>query len=441
MENVPHESETIAVRRAARIAERIKEAKRGLFARRAWWSNGPLEMLFLVFLFGLNFYLVVPFFGTSAVQTPFSGPIIPLLAEGIAFISKIPLFYAVQIVNIVFFLIFPFSYYFVVKKLTDRKLAAILAVLVATLPTFLFAQTRLRAMFLSFDAPHIACLSVIPFAVYGLLTFIREGGVANCFKASALTALIALISPFGLMNYLIFASIVVFSELLLGQGRLKILRLVAVLAISGGLCSFWYNPIFFFWMVTGPMGAEIRSMFFILLPMSFFIVPVLAIFGYLLFDRKPKLQPLFLAAFCSIAFAVISLARWGLGPSNPSRYLPELSISLSFLIGVLFLDLVEFIKFVKIPIGIPIVARHYLSNTIIGLIMIGIMAGIFFGRERLNFRDNKVLGLWTAIDKGEIWVARDRFEKTGSFLGTAITLLAVGGLSVLDLKSRQKRNN
>ncbi len=441
MEHVPKESETIAARRAVRTAEKLKIAREKIKTVRAWWNNGLFEGLILFFFFALNLYLILPYFGTSSIEYPFSGPVVPLIGKVIAFVGRIPLLYAIQIVNIIFFALFPLSLYFFVKRITDRKMAAVITVLISSLPYYFFAEDRVRAMFLGIDAAHIASLSVIPFAVYALMNFMREGKVINCLKAAALAALIALISPFGFMNYIIFSIIVVFSELLLGQGRLKVFRLVLVLAITGGLCSFWYNPIFFSWMIAGPMGEDIRLMLSKLIPISFFAIPVLAIFGYLLFDRKPELQPLFLAAFYTIAFAAITLAGGGLVPSNPSRYLPELSISVSLLVGIIYLNISEYLKKIKIPEHIPAIAQRHFTNTLTGILIFGILLGILVGRNRLNYQDEEVLGLWTSIEKGEIWVARDRFTATGNFIGGFITLSTISGLTVVEIKTRKLNKN
>src|SRR4030042_4233926 len=253
MENIPKETETIAARRSARLAEKLRNAGKGLTGRRAWWSNGPLETLILIFAFAINFYLVYPFFGTPAVQTQYSGPIIPLLTS-IVSLFNISTPYAIQIVYIAFILMFPLSFYLFIKKISKRKLIARFAVMVVSVPFTPFLRTRVEMALTGIEGPHVVSLSLIPLAIYGLLAFIHSGGIKNLFIASFSAALVALISPFGFITYSIFASITTFSEILLGTGRLKFIRFIAVMILIGGFSSFWYNPAFFAWMVTGPMG-------------------------------------------------------------------------------------------------------------------------------------------------------------------------------------------
>jgi hypothetical protein len=427
-EHLPKESETIAAKRAIRLAEKIQEAKKHLDIQSAWWAGLPFEILGLVFVFLINLYLVFPFFGTPAPNIPFSGPIIPLLARLIE-LTGTPLIYAIQIVNLAFFLLFPLSFYLLIKKLTGRKIAAFLSVLLVSLPIYPFTGTRINALFIGTDGPHIASFAVLPLALHGLLCFIREGGGKHLFIASLTAALIALISPFGFMTFMIFAGLTVFSEMLLGRGRLKFFRFLAILLFAGGLSSFWYNPAFFFWMVMGPMGEEIRLTITRLIPISFFAIPILASFGFLLFDRKPNLQPVFLASFYSIAFALTALAvKGGFFPSNPSRYAPELGISLAFLISIALIKLADFLRFTSVTKVSPLFDVHKgtLVNSLMGIVFLVLVLFILISRDSLISlgENDNVLGLWTGVAKGDLWVARENFMGIWGILGITITLIS-----------------
>lgn len=435
MENlIPQESETIAAKRAIRLSEKLRRAGEGLKGKSAWWSNGPLELAGLAFVFFLNFYLVAIFFGTSAPDIPYSGPVIPLFAKIIEF-AAIPFPYAVQIVNAVFYLFFPLTLYIFVKKMTGRKLIALLVVLFASLPFYPFAFVRATGAFIGGDGPHMASLTLVPLAIYGLLGFIREGGVRNLAIASVASGIIALISPFGFLTFALFAGITAFSEMLLGTGRLKVFRLLIVFIFAGALNSFWYNPAFFYWMITGPMGEDIRVTVSRLIPISFFIIPILAAFGFLLFDRRPNLQPVFLASFFTIAFLLIVIAGGGLFPSHPSRYSAELGIALSFLLGVGIVKFAEFFKFSELRIFDKI-NRTVFANTLIVFVFATLVLGVVLGKESVVLAQDKVLGIWTGFDKGELWTSRDNFGGIPSFFGYSITAGAVATLSFLGIKSR-----
>ncbi|MFV1917620.1 MAG: hypothetical protein ACC618_04045 [Patescibacteria group bacterium] len=434
-EGVPKENETIAARRAARLAEKLKKTK-GFAVGRAWWSNTTVEIGAFLLVFLLNVYLVIPFFGTSSPDTFFSGPIIPLLARAVGLFGS-PLSYAIQIVNIFFFLLFPLSYYLFIRSVSDRKLIALFAVLFASLPFYPFGQTRVSASLLGPDTAHIASLAVLPIALYGLLSFNRSGGIGNLLIASLASAGIALISPFGFMTYLIFASISTFSEMLLGNGRLKLTRFLLILVFAGGLNAFWYNPGFFLWMITGPLGGEIRSMVSKLIPILFFTLPVLGAFGYLLFDRKPSLQPVFLASFYSISFSLIALAGGGIFPSHPSRYASELGISLSFLISITVMKGVDFLRFTK---SAPLARLNskLAANLSLIIIFLLLVTSMVIGKNRLLAEGGQVLGIWEGVERGKIWEAKDRFKGVSSVAGYAITAGSVVGLSVMSSKMRKR---
>jgi len=174
-----------------------------------------------------------------------------------------------------------------------------------------------------------------------------------------------------------------------------------------------------------------------LIPISFFTLPVLGAFGYLLFDRKPDLQPLFLASFLTVAFSVIILAGRGFVLSAPSRYIPELGMSLAFLLGVGVEGLWEFLLENG---GRWEWSRWRGGNLVRGLMLlvIGLMiAGIVMGRNGL-LSQTQVLGFWSRVERGEIWKARERFSGFYNVLGYLITITAGGILGYMIKQSGKK---
>ena len=433
MEEVPQESETIAVKRTARITKKILDARSTLGSVPAWWSNEVMEIIGLAVVVLLNLYLILPFFKVQIPETTYSGPIIPLVAK-IFGIFGIPFIESVHIMALISFLVFPLSMYIFVRLLTKRKMSAFLAVLIVSLPFYPFAKTRIISGFLSQDAPHIITLSLIPIAVYSLLSFVKEGGIKSLILSAITSSLVSLSSPFSFTTFMMFAVIACFSEMLLGQGRLKFTRLMVVMLFAAGLNSFWYNPAFFYWMITGPMGDEIRITLNRLIPMSMFIAPVLGVFGFLLFDRKPSLQPMFLAVFFTIIFALVVIAGGGFVPSHPTRYTPEFGISFSLLLGLLILKFSEYLKFK--PEKLPYLSWKAISSlVIIGAFLISGL-GIIAGRLEMD-SVSSVLGIWSDVNRGEMWEARDSFNGLSSLTGFAITFITASVLTYLATKSKQ----
>jgi len=109
--------------------------------------------------------------------------------------------------------------------------------------------------------------------------------------------------------------------------------IVLVLVIAGGLSAFWYNPEFVRLSLVSSPGRAVMAAVKNLIPLSFFVLPVLGTFGFLIFDKRAHLQPLFVALGLTIVFGLISFAG-GLAKfavSAQSRYHPEVSMALSIL--------------------------------------------------------------------------------------------------------------
>lgn len=437
-EKIPQKSETIAAKRAARLAVRLEEARKKFSVKPAWWSETLYESLVVLAILALNAFLVWPYFGTASPPVKFSGPVIPFLASLVNKIG-VAMPYAIQIINICFFLLFPLSLYYFIRKVTQRKMAALLGVILATLPFYPFAASRTGGMFLGEDGPHMASLSIVPVALGVFLSFLREGKARNLLIGSVLIALVGLVSPFGLLTFLIFAAITVFSEMLLGGGRLKLFRFLAILFFAAALSSFWYNPAFFFWMVTGPMGFSIKATGSRLIPVSFFIIPVLGSFGYLLFDRKPDLQPVFLASFYAIAFGLVALVGKGVSlPSQPARYSAELGISLAFLLAIAATKLGDLLKFSQVAFFSSIyqIYRSLFVDATAVIIFLSLTALILFGRNQLLQEETNVLGAWDEIAKADIWMAREQFGGFHAYVGYTITGLTLSMLTFMGIKTK-----
>jgi DMSO/TMAO reductase YedYZ heme-binding membrane subunit len=197
-------------------------------------------------------------------------------------------------------------------------------------------------------------------------------------------------------------------------------------------------------MITGPVGEDIRSTVSKLLPVSLFIIPILGTFGYLLFDRKPHLQPLFIASFCSIAFFIITAAGGNMMPSTPARYRTELGISASFLLGFLLISAIEFLKFRVIKVKIKGKFGNFLANSVNPLIGVALLTIVAFTRDLSLYGDSNVLGMWTDVQKGDVWQARDNFMGIDAYLGYAITAIGIMVLTHLAIRSKNifiKNNN
>jgi len=168
---------------------------------------------------------------------------------------------------------------------------------------------------------------------------------------------------------------------------------------------------------------------------SFFTLPVLGAFGYLLFDRKPNLQPLFLASFFAIAFAIIAIAGGGIFPSHPGRYLSEFGISLAFLLSVVIVNVSDYLKFTQNPKLVKY-KKGYLVNTGLLVVFLLLISLAILGKYSLA-RGSKVLGIWEGVDKGDIWEAKDKFGGAPSVLGYTISGVTIFGLGFLASRTKK----
>lgn len=430
MENyIPKSTQRIASKREERIRSKALLSRTRQRLRNVWWARGIFEIVPLLLLSAVNIYLIHKYMFLPAQNIDFSAPIVPLFTN-LMFFSGIQIHYKVQWVVALFYLLLPVSLYFFIRAVTDRKILGFYAALLISLPFFPFALSRIQSSFFGADAAHIVSLPITLLALIGLLWFVRIGRISNFIISVLGMVAVALTSPFGLLTYGIFAGILTFSEMLLGEGRVRMLRFLAVVTLSIGLVSFWYNPGFLFWFLDSTIFVEIRFMISKLIPISLFAVPILLITGYLLFDRKPNLQPLFLATFYTLAFATITTVAGGFFPSSPSRYVPELGISLAFLVSYLLVFVTDYFRknnkigFVR-KFNLRIEYSLLISLYVVSLLVIAAM------EERLYRNITGVLGVWTQTGKTQIWHSRQNADRLDHYAGYTISMLSLGVLIYL----------
>lgn len=285
-------------------------------------------------VFFANLFLVSPLSVKSFPQPNFSAPLLPFLSGGQGEILKILVLGS--------YLLSPFFLYFLIWEITNRRLISLLTCLIYAISSFWFLRQNIFT-----DEAHLAAFGLFPLILTFFLRFLRQPTV-NLLLGSAIgTAAIALISPFALFTFLIFFATINYSEMLLGHGRVKLFYGLLVLFLAAGVCSFWYHPVFLIKIFQAEHGTAIVSILWSLLPPSFFLIPVLGAFSFLLFDRKPNLQPVFLSL--SQFFIFFMLLFIGMRLSEvyipaPGRFLPEFFLSLAFLVAVLFVIMVETVR-------------------------------------------------------------------------------------------------
>ncbi len=246
------------------------------------------------------------------------------------------------------------------------------------------------------------------------------------------TTIVALTSPIGVIVLSIFMGAIAFSEMLLGQGRLKAVRFFVVLLLTVGLSAFWYNPRFVLLTIQSPQGQALIKTFLNLLPISFFLLPLLGVFGFLLFENRPNLQPVFIAFFLVIGFSLFSLGAGAVHPL-PSRFVPALGIALAYLLGILISLLFDFIRHSSKlkKLNLSRAGRRLIAFGLLGLTFVLIFLIFLNGRFALwELETTQILGI-AAEQKVGVWELREKIGFLENILGIIITSLTVIGVAIL----------
>lgn len=389
-------------------------------------------------LFGLNFFFIWPFLGRDFPEIDFSAPVLPFLANMLDLLTPFNFSQAVGVLVLFSFPLASFAWYFFFKRLSSSSVLSFLAGLIFLLPWFYLP--RFALFWQKGDAVHALGFAVLPLVGMILLQFLKTGSF-NRFLASFLgVSVISLISPFTLLNLYLFFLVLTFSEMLLGQARIKILRFFFVCLFAQGFSSFWYHPYFLLSLLKSNQGQAALSSLWKLFPVSFFVVPVFSAFSFLLFDRKPHLQSLFFAMTITILYlALVAADTFGvyLPFPVPDRFLPEFYIGLSFFLAIAIKFLMklpkEGLNLGKIYPRLAFVhhsSEVFLTALITAFILWPVFS-IFSGISIIpTFETPQVLGAQSLLathSGGEPWwqVSRGGFSQ---ILGYGISFLtAIGG--------------
>lgn len=427
----PEKEKTLArkqeekIRKLNHLRVRLSE-----FSPQRWVGIG--EMAGLLALFFVNFWLLLPFFGHQDQTNVFSAPVIPALASLTELL--LPHSYGIRVWLLILILFFPISFYFFIKAISGRRFVGFLASFIVSLPVWIFLPLRVNLGLLSQDGGHVASLTLAPLVCLLLIRFLRQGKFWSGIFSALGIAIVALTSPIGVFVLFIFMGVITFSEMLLGRGRLKLIRFLIVFLLAIGLSAFWYNPKFALLTIQSSQGQVVKKTLSTLLPISFFLVPLLGVFGFLLFENRPQLQPMFIAFFLSVGFGLFSLGA-GVAHPAPSRFLPAFGISFAFLLGILIVNLFDFLRrSPKIERFSFAPYRRLIAFVLIGLILVLIIATIAFSSRSLwELEQVQVLGLTTDQTVG-IWEIKEKTDGIGNLFGYLITGLTVLGVVILKTK-------
>lgn len=327
-----------------------------------------LDTIFISILISFNLLFLWQFIGSPYPEVSFSAPIIPVLGTVISKMTPFSFWQSIGILVIISFPVLSITWYLYLKRLFSNANLAFAASLILLTPVFL--RERFLLFWETGDGAHGFALASLPLVLLVFRQFINHA-TADSFIFSLMgVALVSLISIFGFLNLVFFSIFLTISEMLLGQARIKLLRFLAVFIFGWGMAAFWYHPGFLLSLAKSPQGEMVLSTLSKLIPLSFFIVPVFGAFSFLIFDRKPNLQPLFLSfSLVSFYLIVVSASSFGMALPLPDRFLPEFFLSLSFL-GINLVVVFWQIWHHKILGGLQISPRLGLLHSSRGILMV-----------------------------------------------------------------------
>ncbi|MFZ5366471.1 MAG: hypothetical protein ACOZBZ_04270 [Patescibacteria group bacterium] len=427
----PEKKETLAGKQEERL-RRLNHLRKRLPELPPQWWVGAGEIVGLGALSALQLYLLLPFFGKPDTANVFSAPVIPVLASVTN--ALVPYSFGVRIWLLVFLIFFPVSFYFFVREISGRKLTGFLSSLLVSLSIGIFLPLRVSLGLLAEDGAHIASLTFIPLVCLLLLRFLRSGNFWAGILTALGTTLVALSSPIGFFILTTFMVIITFSEMLQGRGRLKAARFLIVLVLAAGFSAFWYNPKFVILTIKSPQGQLIKKTLSTLLPISFFLFPLLGVFGFLLFENRPQLQPMFIAFFQTLTFGLFSLGA-GVAHPSPSRFLPAFGISLAFLLGISITGLFDFLRLSDwlARFKISTSRRNLVAFSLLGLVLVTLTLIIFlFAPSLWSLEETQVLGALSPDKTVGMWEIKEKTNQIESLVGYMIS--GVSALSVLILR-------
>src|SRR3989344_698098 len=313
------------------------------FKDKFYWkgtSINKITVFALFVIFCLNVFIVSSIISkdlTPAFSRSSSLMLIADFVEKIRIIDKSQFFLVLSLLMLFWA---PINIYLFVRRIVYRhELTAFLATLLFVLPNPV-SRNGVPLIYAIFqgDGAHALAFSFIPFFLLHFKAFIHGGLFALGFLSIIFASVVMIISPFAFLNLLILFLIITVSEGFLGGFRIKFIRLFFVLISSFCLSFFWYDPAVISKIIRIESMVFAISYFSKILPIFIPVVPVVGAISFLIFDRREKLQPMFISIFFFLSYLVMYIISSSLNMQGifvPSRYSIELSFSAALFVALI----------------------------------------------------------------------------------------------------------
>lgn len=347
--------------------------------------NQPLGYVIPLFIAGLSLFSIYQYFGSEWQVGNFSTPLAPWIGQILGNIFQAdPL---VMISDIVLFIyaLGSVTCYFLIYLITRRHLPAVMVGLLSILPRFAFSNSPPEKLILAIqdnDGAHIMALTFVFIAASLFFYFVKKGLKKYLIWFCLIAALLTAISFFSLHVLFIMMIFISISEIMIGEGKKKIKRFLTATFYFILLVIAIYNKSLLVYFQSDASQVSF-SVLINLLPLLFFIIPVIGTFVFLVFDRRPYLQAFFIAFALSLVFGLLHLVRISfvdIPLLDQDRYIAEMSIAFYALFSIFItwgFDLLRAGKFIE---NKPILLnnRTKIAFLSVGIIILTIVALILF---------------------------------------------------------------
>lgn len=332
------------LKRGVDLQNRLWDTGFGKKFKDAFAEGGPmgkLTFLGILLVFCLNIF-IVSFILEKDVTISFSSSAflmsIANFLSGLKILSKSQFFFGLSMFSLS---LAPISVYLFTRRVAQRKeLVAFLATFLFVFPTPLSPNGNpLISALINGDGAHMVAFSFIPLLLLYAKGFLDKGIYAWALISIIVTSIVSVISPFALFNLLIFFAILTISEGFLRGFRITLARLFFMLIASAGLSYFWYYPNALTKILVLESVQAASSFFWKIFPILIPVVPIVGSLSFLIFDRREKLQPVFIAISLFVSYLVLYTVSAGFnsqGIFTAERYITELTFSQAFFLAIIF---------------------------------------------------------------------------------------------------------
>jgi len=315
--------------------------------------RGPASYLIPFVILALSWWRALEYFGEEWQVGTFSTAFFPYVTRLVSSLFSIDQSVVVSQLVLIGYVLTPLSFYVFVYALTKRHLPSALTAVLMILPLNIFSTTAPERLILALtagDGAHILGFTFIPLVALLFFTYIRSGKISVLIGLGLVDVVLALTSFFAQFILFFVCLFITISEVLVGQGRIKFTRFGLFFAVYILVAVVIYN-ISLLGIIVSETGQTTLAVLANLLPLSFFLVPVLGTFAFLIFDRRPTLQPLFLALSFFVVFGLLHLVRISfvdIPILQQDRYAVEVSFGQSFLVALLITWIFDLLRAGKI---------------------------------------------------------------------------------------------